>query len=106
MAAKGDATSLQHALQLTSRFAESRNPSYLDSLAWVHYKLGDYAKAVPLLDRAVALQPASPLYSTHLGMALVRSGDRQRGQELLKKVLSAKADVPYRDEVRTLAGVN
>jgi tetratricopeptide (TPR) repeat protein len=103
---KGDAASLQRALQLTSRFAESRNPSYLDSLAWVHYKLGDYAKAVPLLERAVTLQPGSPLYSAHLGMALVKSGATQRGQEVLKKVLSAKAELGNLDEVRKMAGVN
>lgn len=102
---KGDAASLQRALTLTGRFAESRNPSYLDSLGWVHYRLGDYAKAVPLLDRAVTLQPDSPQLASHLGMALIKSGDAKRGQEILKKVLSAKAEVNDVDEVRKLAGV-
>src|SRR5262249_40246695 len=102
---RGDTASLQRALQLTGRFAESRNPSYLDSLGWVHYRLGDYAKAVPLLHRAVILQPRSALYSSHLGMALVKSGETQRGQEVLRKVLSAQADVAHLDEVRRMAGV-
>jgi len=102
---RGDPASLQRAKQLTSRFAESSNPSYLDSLGWVHYKLGDYAKAVAVLERAVALQPQSPLLSTHLGMALVKSGETQRGQDILKRVIETKANVPNIEAVRKMAGL-
>lgn len=35
--------------------AEPENPAYLDSMGWVLYKLGDYEKALPYLEKAVEL---------------------------------------------------
>lgn len=100
--AKGDRASVERALTLVSRFADSRNPGYLDSLGWIHHRLGDDAKAVPLLERAVALAPESALLQLHLGQALVKSGDAARGKDLVRKALDRQADLPNAAEARAL----
>ncbi|WP_428423360.1 tetratricopeptide repeat protein [Methylibium sp.] len=101
---KGDKASLDRALELVGRFNESGNAGYLDSLGWVHYKLGQYAQAVPPLERAVERLPGSPLMQLHLGMALYKNGDTERGKELLRKAVQSKAEIPGLGEARKLLG--
>ena len=99
---KGDKASTERALTLASRFAGSRNPGHLDSLGWIHYQLGQYDKAVPLLEKAVALAPPSPLLQLHLGKALVKQGDAARGKALIQRAIDSKADLPRLEEARAL----
>ncbi len=99
---KGDKASTERALQLAARFADSRNAGQLDSLGWIHYRLGQYDKALPLLERAVALAPPTPLLQLHLGKALVKSGETARGQALIRQAIESKADLPRLDEARAL----
>lgn len=99
---KGDPASTQRALTLATRFATSRNAGQLDSLGWIHYRLGQYDKALPLLERAVALAPPSPLLQLHLGKALVKSGEVERGRALIRQAIDSKADLPRLDEARAL----
>ena len=99
---KGDPASTQRALVLATRFADSRNAGHLDSLGWIHYRLGQYDKAVPLLEKAVALAPPTPLLQLHLGKALVKTGDRARGQTLIRQAIERQPDLPRLDEARAL----
>lgn len=99
---RADKASLDRALTLLRRFEESNNPGYLDSLGWAHYRLGQYAEALPVLERALKLSPEVPLLQMHLGMALHKTGDITRAQELLKKALDSKAALPHRDEASQL----
>lgn len=99
---KGDKVSIERALTLASRFAVSRNPGQLDSLGWIHYRLGQYDKAVPLLEKAVALAPPTPLLELHLGKALVKNGETARGKALIQRAIDSKADLPRLDEARAL----
>ena len=46
----------------------------VDSLGWVHYRLGNYEQAVKALERAVALEPGDPTINDHLGDAMWRVG--------------------------------
>src|SRR3546814_442568 len=36
-----------------------------DSLAWVHYRRGNFARAIDLLEQAVQLEPAEPTINEH-----------------------------------------
>ncbi len=99
---KGDKASLERALTLTQRFKESSNPSYLDSLGWTHYKLAQYAEAVPVLERALQQAPDAPLLQLHLGLALHKNGEAERSRELLKKALDSKITSPEHDEAKLL----
>jgi len=99
---RGDRASLQRAAGLLARFEGSNNPSFLDSLGWVRFRLGQYEQALPLLERAVALAPNSPLLQMHLGLALHKAGERARGEALLRPLLKTHATMPQMDEVRRM----
>jgi len=60
---------LDQALAMIERAAaaEPENGYITDSLAWVLYRLGRYAEAVPHMERAVQLMPTDPILNDHLG---------------------------------------
>lgn len=89
---------LQRALALAGRFQSSDNPSFLDTLGWLHFRNGDYPAAVALLDRAVALAPDRATYRYHFGMALERDGQKGRAAEELAKAISGAETYVGRDE--------
>lgn len=99
---RSDKASSERALKIASRFATSRDPNQLDSLGWIHYRLGQYDQALPLLKRAAALAPPSPLLQLHLGKALIKTGDVAAGKDYLKKALDSKAPLPRLDEARAM----
>jgi tetratricopeptide (TPR) repeat protein len=70
-----DATSLDRAKSLSARFADSSNPSYLDTYGWVLFKRGEAAASVPILERVVSKAPNAPVALYHLGMAQSQSGN-------------------------------
>jgi len=53
-----------------------RDAAISDSLAWVYYRDGDYSRAIPLLERAVQLEPGEPTINEHLGDAYWQVGRR------------------------------
>ena len=55
-------------------------PSITDTLAWVLYKKGNYAGAIPLLEDCVRKTPDSAEFHYHLGMALLASGEKVEGK--------------------------
>ncbi len=97
-----DPASLQRALALASRFSGSVNATYLDSLGWVHYRMGEYRQAVQTLDRAVRLAPDSDLLQLHMGLALLKAGEKPRGQLVLRPLLEKKPPLLNLDEARVL----
>jgi uncharacterized protein HemY len=64
------------------------SPAVQDTLGWVYYRNGVYQSAIGYLKSAVGKQ-ATPLRKYHLGMAYLKSGDRDQGQRLLTAALSA-----------------
>ena len=101
---KGDKASLERALTLATRFQSSTEPSYVDTLGLVQYRLGRYDQAVTLLERARALAPNDAGVELHYGMALYKKGDVQTGAGLVRKALASKTPLPDHDEAQTLLG--
>lgn len=60
---------VQHAVKL-----DPENGAYLDSLGWVHYKLGQYAVAEQMLEKASTLIPTDPTVHEHLGEVYATTG--------------------------------
>ena len=75
--------------------AVSHRPSsgfFVDSLGWVHYKLGDPARAVGYLERATELEPSDPEITGHLGDVYWALGRREEARFKWRLALSLSED--------------
>jgi tetratricopeptide (TPR) repeat protein len=64
----------------------NNDSTLLNNLAWAYAESGDFDRAIPLAQRAVALEPRNPVTADTLGWLLFRSGkDRVRGLALLEQ---------------------
>lgn len=86
-----DAASLDRAKALAARFADSANPSYLDTYGWVLFKHGDAAASVPVLQRVAAQTPDAPVVLYHLGMAQSQSGNTAQALDNLTRAVNSGA---------------
>jgi Flp pilus assembly protein TadD len=71
----------------------------VDSLGWVHYRLGEYDAAVEQLERAVELEPGDPVINDHLGDAYWRVGRQREARYQWRRALTLE---PEED---TVAGI-
>ena len=83
----------------TNRLAEARDlvekafklapedPFILDSLGWVHYRMGNMAEALRLLHTAYSTRP-DPEIAAHLGEALWKSGQHDEAQKVWRAALT------------------
>lgn len=65
---------------------------YLDSLAWVYYKKGDYAEAVRIQKKALEQITDDPVMHEHFGDMLWRTDDRAGARRAWQKALELKAE--------------
>ena len=85
---------LDKAIEMIER-AVSHRPSsgfFVDSLGWVHYKLGDPARAVGYLERATELEPSDPEITGHLGDVYWALGRREEARFKWRLALSLSED--------------
>ena len=87
--------------------ANPKNGAMIDSLGWAHYRLGDYSKAVELLEEAVELEAGDPEINNHLGDAYWRVGRRDEAQFQWKRVLTLDPDARIKAdaEAKVAAGL-
>jgi predicted Zn-dependent protease len=85
---------------LTARFAESTNPSFLDTYGWVLFKHGEAAASVPILQKVVSQQPNAPVAFYHLGMAQSQSGAKAQAVDNLNKAVNSGAKFSGLDEAK------
>jgi Flp pilus assembly protein TadD len=71
---------------------------FLDSLAWVHFRGGDYKRAEEELLRALKLVPDDPVVLEHLGDVLQAQGRGGEAAALFEKAIAKGHEKP--DEVR------
>lgn len=69
------------------------DPSILDSLGWVYYRLGEYEEAVKHLRKAFA-QIEDAEIAAHLGEVLWMSGQIEEAGKVWKRGVSVRADHP------------
>jgi tetratricopeptide (TPR) repeat protein len=95
---------LEEALELIARAValDPENSAYLDSLGWVHFRLGDLEEAERWLRRAVDLggDLGDGTIYCHLGEVLVVGGQMDEGRRYLLLGLDMGCDDP--DHVRSL----
>lgn len=64
----------------------------VDSMGWVHYRLGEYPQAVESLERAVELEPGDPVINDHLGDAYWRVGRQREARYQWQRALTLEPD--------------
>jgi tetratricopeptide (TPR) repeat protein len=64
----------------------------VDSLGWVHYRLGEYEAAVEQLERAVELEPGDPVINDHLGDAYWRVGRQREARYQWRRALTLEPE--------------
>lgn len=64
-----DEESLQRAYALAKRFRNTKVPFFKDTLGWIHYRLGEYELATPLIREAAEALPNMAIIRYHLGLA-------------------------------------
>ena len=89
----------------TAEQAYKRRPDaavITDTLGWILFEQGKTARAVELLQKAVALAPKNPEIGYHYAVALAKTGDRQKARKQLEAVLASGQSFPQQDEARAL----
>jgi Flp pilus assembly protein TadD len=66
---------------------EPNDGFYIDSLGWVYYQKGDYARAVEQLERAVEITVDDPTIIEHLGDAYEKVGKPDRALARYREAL-------------------
>ncbi|HLZ99650.1 MAG TPA: tetratricopeptide repeat protein [Steroidobacteraceae bacterium] len=95
-----DAASLDRAKSLSARFADSSNPSFLDTYGWVLFKHGEAAASVPVLQRVASKSPDAPVVLYHLGMAQSQSGSTAQALDNLTRAVKSGAKFSGLDEAK------
>ncbi|KJS04979.1 MAG: hypothetical protein VR73_13540 [Gammaproteobacteria bacterium BRH_c0] len=72
---------------------EPENPAIIDSLGWVHYRLGNLAKAIDYLRQAYEAFP-DPEVAAHLGEVLWVSGAHDDARKIWAESLDQNPDNP------------
>lgn len=84
---------LQEAMELITRALELKpeDPFIIDSMGWVHYRLGDFDRAVELLQKAMAKRPDAEI-AAHLGEVLWVSGQQKQASKVWDKAIKESPD--------------
>jgi len=85
--------SLERARQMATSALEVQpdNSSYLDTMGWIYYQLGDYTRAETFVAKAVANGEASAVVLEHLGDIYEKLNDPARALEQWKTALGKDA---------------
>ncbi|MBC7828471.1 MAG: transposase [Chitinophagaceae bacterium] len=74
----------------------NRRPENIDvneTVAWVYYSKGEYAKALPHLKVAMKTNSRNPTLLCRAGLIYSKSGDRSTAKSLLQQVLAGNANI-------------
>lgn len=79
-----DKDTLKRALELASRFENSLNPIFLDTLGWVLVNDAQHSRGLELLARALQASPDNPEFNYHVGVAKLKLGDTKGAKQHLR----------------------
>ncbi len=67
------------------------DPFIMDSMGWVHYRLGNHQLAIEYLEKALEKREDAEI-AAHLGEVLWVTGDKTRAEKILKRALKKSPD--------------
>lgn len=74
------------------------DPAAADTLGWIVFKKGDYARARGLLEESAGKLSSQPEVQYHLGMARYMLGDEDLARTALQEAASSTQEFPGKDE--------
>ncbi len=85
---------LQRALKMVSIAVEKdpKNPSYLDTIGWVYYQLGNYESAEINIRKAIDAEPDNSTIVEHLGDVLFKKGNKVEALSIWQKALKLNSE--------------
>ncbi|NMW19034.1 MAG: tetratricopeptide repeat protein [Chlorobiaceae bacterium] len=86
LAVQGKELSRAKELALKAVAAEPENASYLDTLGWVLFKLGEYDKSCETLEKAAGINTREPEILDHLFQAYEKLGNPEKAHEMNAKM--------------------
>ncbi|MEW6652451.1 MAG: tetratricopeptide repeat protein [Bacteroidota bacterium] len=94
---------LNEALKMAKKAvdAEPKNSSYLDTIGWIYFKLGDYKKAKENIEAAVEIEKNNATLIDHLGDVYFKLGDKRKAMTNWKKAFeldSSKTEIKLKIE--------
>jgi tetratricopeptide (TPR) repeat protein len=84
--------------------AEPQNPSFLDSMGWVYYKLGKLKEAERYLSDAARRNPTSATIQEHLGDLFKKLGQQEKAVASWRKALSLSAEAADTARIKAKLG--
>jgi tetratricopeptide (TPR) repeat protein len=93
---------LREALTLATTASRSEDPTTLDTLGWIHYRMGDKVSALERLRKAHEALPEDATVAYHLAQVLADDGQNAEAKALLKKVLASETPFADLDAAREL----
>ncbi len=80
---------LEFALSMAEKAisTEPENSSYLDTIGWIFYKLGNYEQAKFYIEKAFEKERENSTLADHLGDIYLKLGERERAAQFYKKAL-------------------
>ena len=104
---KDDETSRSEARDLAKTLQNSNNAAYLDTYGWIEYKFGESARAVEVLEKAVAAAPNAAILRYHLGMAYMAQGNEVLAKDNLSQAIASSPEFRGFEEAKeTLAKID
>lgn len=94
---------LDKALRMVQKAVDEdpENSSYLDTIGWVYYKLGDYKKAIEFINRAIETDVDNATLLDHLGDVYYKMANKKKAIELWEnafKMDSTITEIPMKIE--------
>jgi len=90
LAVQGKELAKAKELALNAVAAEPENASYLDTLGWVLFKLGEYDKSRDMFEKAAGLDSREPEILDHLAQVYEKLGNHEKVQEMKVKMKNLK----------------
>src|SRR5262249_25316914 len=92
----------EKALELAQRAKEAMpdDPHVSDTLGWILYKRGVYQRAADLLKESATKLPDQPVGQYHLGLASLKTGDKQGARKALTAAINSPTSFSEKDQAR------
>lgn len=86
---RNDSASQTRAVEVAAPLKGAENAFFLDTYGWAAWRAGDKAAGLAALEKAAAAAPGVADIRFHFGVALIESGEIERGRKELEAVIAA-----------------